>query len=742
MKKLFTLFIFLCAALSSSADEDTTTWYLSASEGLTDYEWGIHEKNIMAETSKGSGIYAITLESVAAGTYEFKVTNSDWTTYYPSNNYSFYLAEASDVTIVCNPSTGYVFAYPHSDWHVVGSSDIMPNNWSLSDGTMTYDEDNMLFSYTLSNKSLAVGCYEYNFYYNTNGFKNWSYKKQSYITIQNKDNTNNSMVAIATAGTYDITFYYDPIEDRGWCEPKMTNARDSYTIYVESEVCPRIYIWGNNATKYEAKPHYTNWEKNGTGLVGLPMECKKKVGDKTYWTTTFYNFDGEDGLSWLLYNNGSQSGNMWTNGDEYCFYNGVNTITFYPQLVIGTDGCWTHGKVFPQVDNDYTITETIPAYTQFLVKKGNTWYPPTSNTNVRHRTYEVSSGNSWATFTTPLNRSYTITWSSDLSKLKVDYDDYALDYFTATEDGEYNAATHTLKAINNGHWDGITLWVGDVSTTQNDFAVIQTNAAVKLGWWMGYTTGDDVGKNETTASTIHYCPLDADRVLKSLTISLQEAGTVKFSNLSFVDAVARAELKTAAGGYATFSSNEDVAIPEGITAKYPSEVTSAGAITWVPFANGIPANQGALLEGTAGTTYKFPPAVESPSTVPDEAKTTVTMEPIATKDLLQQENNGYTKYILSKQSPDSDVVGFFKVNYSSGSWVNAGTAYLKVNNNAFLGAPAFFPLTGETTAIDNLTTEPAAKGEEKIYSLDGRRIVGQPTAKGIYIVNGKKLLKK
>ena len=469
------------------------------------------------------------------------------------------------------------------------------------------------------------------------------------------------------------------------------------------------------------------------------MECKKKVGDKTYWTTTFYNFDGEDGLSWLLYNNGSQSGNKWTNGDYYCFYDGVNTITSYPQLVIGTDGCWTHGKVFPQVGNDYTITETIPANTQFLVKIGDTWYKPSSNTNVRHDTsYDVASTNNWATFTTPLNRSYTITWSSDLSKLTVDYDEYALDYFTATEDGEYNAATHTLKAINNGHWDGITLWVGDVSTTQNDFAVIQTNAAVKLGWWMDYTTGDDVGNNEETASTIHYCPLDAGRVLQSLTISLQDAGTVAFSNLSFVDAVATAELKTAAGGYATFSSNEDVAIPEGITAMYPSKLDGT-SITWTDFTKGIPAGQGALLQGEAGKTYKFPPAAEDPDEVPENA--TITMKPIDEKKQLQQtETNGYTNYILAP-GLKSKSIGFYKVN-SNGSYVNAGTAYLKVKDGTISTAPAFFPLTGETTAIDNLTTEPAQKGEEKIYSLDGRRIVGQPTAKGIYIVNGKKLLKK
>ena len=228
---------------------------------------------------------------------------------------------------------------------------------------------------------------------------------------------------------------------------------------------------------------------------------------------------------------------------------------------------------------------------------------------------------------------------------------------------------------------------------------------------------------------------------------LQEAGTVTFSNLNFVDAVTTAELKTAAGGYATFSSDKAVGIPLGITAKYPSAVTSAGVIKWETFANGIPANQGALLEGTlegnANTTYKFPPAVETPRTVPEDAKTTVTMEPIdadVAKTKLPQKADGCTNYILARGST-SNSIGFCKV-YSTGSWVNEGTAYLKVLDGTITTAPAFFPLTGETTAIDNLTTEPAAKGEEKIYSLDGRRIVGQPTAKGIYIVNGKKLLKK
>lgn len=47
---------------------------------------------------------------------------------------------------------------------------------------------------------------------------------------------------------------------------------------------------------------------------------------------------------------------------------------------------------------------------------------------------------------------------------------------------------------------------------------------------------------------------------------------------------------------------------------------------------------------------------------------------------------------------------------------------------------------GESADIRNITTDPSAKGEGRIYTLDGRR-VAQPT-KGVYIVNGKKVVVK
>mgnify|MGYP006873157881 CR=1 FL=1 len=51
---------------------------------------------------------------------------------------------------------------------------------------------------------------------------------------------------------------------------------------------------------------------------------------------------------------------------------------------------------------------------------------------------------------------------------------------------------------------------------------------------------------------------------------------------------------------------------------------------------------------------------------------------------------------------------------------------------------------GETTgikSIDDLTIYDLQFEADAWYTIDGRRLQGQPTQKGVYIVNGKKVIK-
>jgi hypothetical protein len=46
------------------------------------------------------------------------------------------------------------------------------------------------------------------------------------------------------------------------------------------------------------------------------------------------------------------------------------------------------------------------------------------------------------------------------------------------------------------------------------------------------------------------------------------------------------------------------------------------------------------------------------------------------------------------------------------------------------------------SAIEHISPEKAHDESESIYDLTGRRLVGKPRSKGIYIINGKKRLVK
>jgi len=190
-------------------------------------------------------------------------------------------------------------------------------------------------------------------------------------------------------------------------------------------------------------------------------------------------------------------------------------------------------------------------------------------------------------------------------------------------------------------------------------------------------------------------------------------------------------LNANAEGYGTFSSEYDVLIPSGLTAQYASDVNATtGAITWENYpATGIKAEQGALLTGTAGQEYTFTPAS---SAVAPDANYLKAIGSDYAETALPQDDGTNTNFILSKVS---NHIGFYKV-ATGGSWVNVGTAYLQVPGTNL--SRSFFMFDEDATAVEAVKQEQKLNGE--FFNLAGQR-VAQPT-KGLYIVNGKKVIMK
>ncbi|MBQ6767510.1 MAG: hypothetical protein IJP46_02435 [Prevotella sp.] len=160
----------------------------------------------------------------------------------------------------------------------------------------------------------------------------------------------------------------------------------------------------------------------------------------------------------------------------------------------------------------------------------------------------------------------------------------------------------------------------------------------------------------------------------------------------------------------------------GIEAYIVSGLTESSAS--IKKVNKVPAGEGIILKRT-GTDESFDiPFAESAEPIAKNYMVGVTKE----KDMTNVTN----AYILSG--------GLFYE--CSGGKLAAGKAYLNDEDGvwaAAAGAPSFSIIVdGETTGIENVKGE--AITNSQYYTLDGRRVAA-PT-KGIYIVNGKKVVVK
>ena len=171
-------------------------------------------------------------------------------------------------------------------------------------------------------------------------------------------------------------------------------------------------------------------------------------------------------------------------------------------------------------------------------------------------------------------------------------------------------------------------------------------------------------------------------------------------------------------GYTTYVAKHDISFPVDVTA-YIATATSSSTVTLTSKAS-VPEGTAVVVKGEAGT-YALPTIKTDPESV--------------TGNLLQAsdgnvEGNG-SIYALAKKNGE---VGFYLV--KSGVSVPAGKAYLDLSGS---GVKEFLGFNFDTeTGI----TETAEKAEvtESLFDLSGRRV--SKAQKGLYIVNGKKVLVK
>ena len=187
---------------------------------------------------------------------------------------------------------------------------------------------------------------------------------------------------------------------------------------------------------------------------------------------------------------------------------------------------------------------------------------------------------------------------------------------------------------------------------------------------------------------------------------------------------------------ATLYTPVAVTIPEGVTAKYvkaeDKNMGSTGKLVYTKLENVIPANSAVVLTGEAGD-YTFTATTEAGEAVTDNVLFGYALSTAVTGSEHATNGENGTVYALSKIA---DKVAFY---HFVGNTYKAGKAYLDVAPLSVSGVRYFVIFDDDMeTSIENIEgAESSSKAV--VYDLAGRRV--QKAQKGLYIVNGQKVIK-
>ena len=321
----------------------------------------------------------------------------------------------------------------------------------------------------------------------------------------------------------------------------------------------------------------------------------------------------------------------------------------------------------------------------------------------------------------------------------------------------YSADKVTIeKCWNSGNITGSWKRSGGIVGSVND-GIVEINNCYNIGnvtensagrAILGYTASSNVSitncwanatiqsKTFTTATytNCYYTHLDADGTgVPKVTADQLASGEVAYKlgdawyqtigtdNYPIFDETHGIVNYISAAGYTTQCiPSTDVEIPSGVEAY--AGVIKGSSVSLVAIENAISKEDAVVLKGDEGY-YSF-----VPTTGATQAATNDLQGSDGTK------NGGEGIYALAKKN---DVVGFYPV--AASVTIPAGKAYIEYNGAGVKGFN--FVFDGDDATGIGLTPDPSPVGEGSIYNLAGQRMDNSQLKRGIYIVNGKKILK-
>lgn len=204
-------------------------------------------------------------------------------------------------------------------------------------------------------------------------------------------------------------------------------------------------------------------------------------------------------------------------------------------------------------------------------------------------------------------------------------------------------------------------------------------------------------------------------------------------------ALASINVKTTEGYATYYNDNLGVTIPEGIDAKCGviTDVNNGALTIDYRYAAGaeIPAGNAVLVK--AGKAMQIPLIVSKHTS--NVIAENMLKGQATTGEFTAESDYNYYKLAYNNYNTKEGLGFYFGAENGGAFTVPAGMAYLAVPRSM---AVKCFLLDGSATGIEGIEAGQTAEAVKTVYTLDGRKVEAQKLPKGIYIVNGKKVIVK
>ena len=315
-----------------------------------------------------------------------------------------------------------------------------------------------------------------------------------------------------------------------------------------------------------------------------------------------------------------------------------------------------------------------------------------------------------------------------------------------------DVAVFTLGTVVSGTSTHYTLKIGDKFVTGADGTGLSlgSNNTTKAAHWTVAFNNENVEITNVSYSTrgIMYSTSDA---FKHYAIS--QRGDANYPAIQLYQKVGELKAHGVMGGYASYAADFAYIMPEGLMGKIVyldgNKLTTdniyAGG-TEVPALTPLLIRTYEAISGTDEKTY-YPVVLDKEVAADEEVAAKNALEyrrAIVDGKYMTSSLNfgeGCRYYKLSVDSEGQNP-GFYygAADGAPFQMKNGSSAYLTVS--ASLASPALLFDDNEITGIENLTPAQGEANNGAVYNLQGVRMNGKNLQKGLYIINGKKVVIK